>query len=236
MLQRSLLLDVDGVVFRHREISTQIANRTCDLVQRVVQCSPKEAKVINKHLYSHYGHTYLGLKNIYKTKMTLKEYNDIIYDPVFIDSLKSIKPTSMTLQAKKHTEILLMKALSKDVRCYFYSNAPYIWLDFVMNYLKPNVWIHNGNWLHSHHEIYEEDGSLKPQTQNYSLTEYHLRQQSDWHCQHEILYVDDSNVNVWQPSVIGLDWTCFHLTQKNIVPQGAKLIHAKSLNSIIEAV
>jgi hypothetical protein len=234
LVQQSLLLDVDGVVFRHREISGRIGKRTCDLVQRVVQCSPSEAKTINKQLYSHYGHTYIGLKNIYKTKMTLREYNEEIYDPRFLESLMNIKPTSVTQQAKQQTEQLLMKAMSKNMKCYFYSNAPYIWLEFVMNYLKPNLWIHNGNWIHSQHEIYDEDGSLKPSTQNYTLTDYYLRHQFDWHAKHEVLYVDDSNVNVWQPSIIGLDWSCYHLTQKQVVPQSEKLKHLKSLKQLTQ--
>lgn len=234
LVQRSLLLDVDGVVFRHREISGRVGQRTCDLVQKVLQCNANDAKKINKQLYSYYGHTYLGLKNIYKTQMSLREYNDFIYDPSFIESLMAIKPTPITLQAKKQTETVLANAMTKNVKCYFYSNAPYLWLQFVVNYLKPNVWIHSGNWLHSHHDIYDEDGALKPSTHNYTMTDYYLRRQTEWYANHEVLYVDDSNVNVWQPSVLGMEWKCYHLSQKKVVPQSSKLKQIKSLQQLVK--
>lgn len=82
--------------------------------------------MINKQLYSYYGHTYLGLKNIYKTKMTLREYNDIIYEPTFIESLMSIKPNSVTIQTKKQTELLLMNAMTKILNPILFKRPLYL--------------------------------------------------------------------------------------------------------------
>lgn len=63
------------------------------------------------------------------------------------------------------------------------------------------------------------------------MTDYYIRQQSNWYSNHEVFYIDDSHVNVWQPSNVGLDWNCYHLTQKMIVPQGDKIKHIKSLKT-----
>jgi len=231
LTRKTLLLDVDGVIFQHKGISAAIGKRTSTLVAKVLECDANHAQKINKQLYTQYGHTYIGLKHIYNPPLTLQEYNNYIYDPKFIESLNEIETTKRTQQINALVEKLFLVAMAYNVRCMLYTNSPLIWLKFIKEYLKPALWINEEDWLYSNHPIFGEFGSLKPMTENYLCVDYHIRQINEWYCKNDILYVDDSAINVWNIKLS--NWRRIHLTSQKVVPaNNDTLFHIKNLNEI----
>lgn len=231
LTRKTLLLDVDGVIFQHKGISSAIGKRTCSLVEKVLECDTIKAKQINKQLYTQYGHTYIGLKQIYNPPLSLKEYNNYVYDPKFIESLHKIETTKKTQQTYKLFEKLMLISMAYSVRCMLYTNSPLIWLKFVKEYLKPAMWITENDWIYCDHPIFGEEGSLKPLTENYLCVDYHIRQINEWYCKNDILYIDDSAINVWNIKLS--NWKRIHLTSQRVVPSNKEtLFHIKNLNEI----
>lgn len=151
-MNRGLLLDVDGVIFRDKAMHSRVANNICRFVQKTVNPYTPLVRVrkINELMYKNYGHTYIGLNKIYDNTIHLKEFNEAVYDEELIDALKRCNVDENAYNAKSIFDV----CKSDGVPVYLFSNAPYIWCRTVMEnyniplaekyFLTPDSAVHDG--------------------------------------------------------------------------------------------
>ena len=125
-MNRSLLLDFDGVVFRNKEALRAVEKKSSEFT---LQYIPVPANVS----YQTYGHTVNMVNSLKKDlpKVTLQDYNRYVFDRPLLESTRDMIGKDDLLRAKmwKH----LVEKHNGDT-CIF-SNAPEVWIRCVLSFL-----------------------------------------------------------------------------------------------------
>lgn len=206
-----LLLDVDGVIFRHPRVLKTVGYRVTRFVQsRIPQtCGLIDAHQVNKQLYTNYGHTLLGMHEVYsKNAPSLEEFNHVVYRN--IDKL---------LENKVHEDAQLRTlceiALAKDVPIYLFSNAPHTWCQTIIEHMDLCSYIPEDRILSSDHPVFQEK-LLKPVPKLYENVQTYL-QQEHHNKDLGILFVDDSWGNL-KPVIRAPGWKPMHFNRTVVRP------------------
>ena len=105
--KKTLLLDFDGVIFDNPAANNIIIDKVNKFVASKLEHIPQNnIKEINKNLYATYGHTLLGLDAHYNIKVSIKEFNDYIYDDDTFIKIAKIKQDFIIKFRAEQTKIL----------------------------------------------------------------------------------------------------------------------------------
>jgi len=239
--KHALLIDVDGVLLRDKGLLNYVSNKCVSFVRKY--SNPKlatynEAKLVNKSLYSNYGHTLRGMHKVWQKEyqedslqqLYLESYNafnDIVYDSDSIDNLHSyMKSVEFFEQSQKIVELCL-ECKSKDIPVMMFSNAPFKWCEPVAMKLE-NIYgegifqdiITPGN-IAFHPYLH------KPDKQLYVNVEEQVQQslQGSSKTKTKLIFVDDTMINlipvinnpVWEPIIYGMEDESEHTKNKDHV-------------------
>lgn len=177
-MQTALFLDFDGVVLKNHPAHKHIAQRCSSFVNKYVPFyNPLKAVDLNKCLYTTYGHTLVGLRNI-NINVSAQEFNTAVYDYFpYTKYFKDIKTTHA--QDITNTKKLLLQCQEMNTPVYIFSNSPDEWCTTIIEFmglsLPPSV-----SLICADH--------LKPETECYSKIE-------DAFNNHNFVFVDDSFIN-----------------------------------------
>ena len=119
-----VLLDFDGVVLKNHPIQQRVGQLCTQFVEKRTKLK-KSATVLNKNLYSAYGHTVLGLNALgYETSKD--EFNEFVYGQINYEDFRDIRDThcSDVLEYKRVYE--WFRGQSRYDLTIF-SNAPDLW-------------------------------------------------------------------------------------------------------------
>jgi FMN phosphatase YigB (HAD superfamily) len=203
-----LLLDVDGVVFNHPVVLNRVASRVVKYVADELHMNMKEAEHVNKLLYSHYGHTFLGLQKVYNIDKSHAHFSYNVYDPELISSIKQVQYDKDIVAHSKQVQKLIAKCEEKGIPVYLFSNAPHAWCKAVSQVTGIHKYLHEDNIISSDHAVFQHNGhdGLKPSRRVYD-TLYRFISHSQHDDMMHMVFVDDSFQNLmpvigdpmWQP-------------------------------------
>lgn len=167
---KSLLLDVDGVLVRDKNLMNCVQTNCIRYVRaKLPEC--KDPAETNRMLYLSHGHTARGLHKVYGVDTS--DFNKYVYDT---DLLKQL--AYFVSSDEFRNEVSVIQHLKNEGwKIKLFTNAPWVWASRVANVLGPNINIRcPGNPI---------DSPLKPEPEAY------LFSSEDVH-----VFVDDSLKNL----------------------------------------
>lgn len=174
-MKKAVFFDFDGVIVKNTLCTKIVGNRANSFVKRTMNLSNKSASIMNKHLYTTYGHTVSGLREIgFNVSMT--DFNNYVYNINYYDIFKNIDLKNDIQDINK----IIILAKERNITLFMNSNCPDIWLYGILNQMKVDV---------NNFKIIDNSMNLKPSFQNY-LEVNKFAQNFD-----KVYFVDDSFVN-----------------------------------------
>ena len=223
---RTLLLDFDGVIFRNQKALQLIKDRAVKFIAKKMTISEEKAETVNTELYSHYGHTVIGLNKVFDPCITMKEFNDYLYNDDLFNDIMKMNYTVDYSNAKFDgidARRLVNYTRGECIGTFVFTNAPVRWVEFALN----NICI--GNLFMNQEIISAEDFDyVKPQKNIYTDV------QSDLGNDCKITFVDDSIVNIksapssWNNILFTPD-----LTRVNVTKSDEVYLTVNSLDKLI---
>jgi FMN phosphatase YigB (HAD superfamily) len=127
---RVLFLDVDGVVLRNKKATGIINDRVLEYVKTRTNVSTYwEAKNINKIAYEKYGHTLIGLADMYPgLELSIEDFNDFVYTRGVISSAATSMGYDPYDRAPEDARRFLKYCSEVDIHPYLFSNATRGWI------------------------------------------------------------------------------------------------------------
>ena len=119
---KTLLLDVDGVIVRDRGLLDHVKHNAIQYVSKKLPMS--NARSMNTILYKAYGHTAIGLNEVYG--IDVSDYNDNVYDSRLINHLCDFINKSEEFKQDSET---IREILSMGHGVELFSNAPLTWTE-----------------------------------------------------------------------------------------------------------
>jgi FMN phosphatase YigB (HAD superfamily) len=182
---KSLLLDIDGVLVRDRELMTHVTSKCVSYVRsKLPEC--KDPAETNRVLYLSHGHTARGLEKVFG--IDTRDFNARVYDKKLIGHLADI------LAAEQfQAEAAEIHSLTKQGwKLRLFTNAPWIWASKVALAIGDDVSVRcPGNPCES---------ALKPEIESYMFSFDDLN-----------VLVDDSLKNLGTARYLP-GWKCIHFT------------------------
>jgi FMN phosphatase YigB (HAD superfamily) len=181
-----VLLDFDGVVLRSHPASSHISARCTHYAKQFIKVrNPIKAAEINRHLYTNYGHTVLGLQKLGFQDANLFDFNRYVYDSFdYSGNFKSIRETHKTDSDSMFRFFDAME--SKGIGIKIFSNAPPAWCSTILGRMCPGI--------EAIECIPSTSRYLKPQLQCYAEAERFVSDKGYDHC----IFIDDSMLNLGQ--------------------------------------
>jgi hypothetical protein len=201
-----MLVDFDGVICKNRVASNRIIQKASlyTWMKMNTDKTPpilmREAEDICGNLYKGFGHTVLGLKAIGINDVSLKEYNDYVYNNINYGELRT------DLMDFSEIKSLSLFCVNNDIPIFLFTNAPKTWYC---------------NILREHEDILEnmtdirdvigvsddDENHLKPYSVIYNAIENKFPT-------HKILFVDDSAMN-FKSTLGSNNWTNIYYSPCN---------------------
>jgi FMN phosphatase YigB (HAD superfamily) len=205
---RVLLLDVDNVIFHHPKVLKKVRDNAVRFLHSHVdeKMDMFYAYQLNQLLYKTYGHTLIGLWEMYGSNATVEEFNAAVYDDELLDMFQEIKGNELTMHHSRAVSYLLRLMERMHVPVYLFSNAPLAWCERVVRTMR--IDIHSRSWLCSDHPVFTcctEKGMIKPMPELYHNVELYLEHEERF-VDADIWFVDDSLVNL-VPIINNPNWT-----------------------------
>lgn len=179
-MQKTLLLDIDGVLFRNKAAAQHIKHKAIRYVQKVIprDLTYNEASKFNNYLYTYFGHTNRGLKHFINNKYTYKEFNDYIYNNDSMILLKHfIDKDTMLDRVKDNLD--KFRYIFPDIDIYIYTNAPLQWSYPICQKINSQYFTED--------KILDLGEFVKPDREAYEIVEERI--------QGKIYFVDDQLIN-----------------------------------------
>ena len=148
MANKTVLLDVDGVIFHNKPMLNIVKQRITKYVQKHVEhqskktVSESDASLLTETLYKRYGHTLRGLCAVYgkADHLSVEEFNDYVY------SKHTIRMLSMHLfysadveRQKKDAQTFVALCGDKGYPVGILSNAPLQWCLPIIEHYKLDI-------------------------------------------------------------------------------------------------
>ena len=227
IVPRTLLLDMDGVVFRQPNVYKFVKTRVVSFVQKKLKPILKDinyhhADHINTMLYSSYGHTVIGLNNIFNTNINIAEFNRAIYDDITLNYMRYFKYNPIVIEYSNEIRQTINHCHQKNIPVYIFSNAPICWSDAVLN--TTNLVIEKNNILGPEHPLFDEGSLLKPIPSLYKGVERLVCHRHGENS--EIIFIDDSicnlrpciNMKKWKPVLLKEDMPKLYMDKISVLP------------------
>ena len=120
-----LLLDYDGVILRSSAARKFQCDRSAAFMHHVTGMSLESCIKLNSAYYRHYGHTTNLINAMFRQRLTLREYNDFVFDDAAMAQLE-LEPSVQPQLAKLHE--FERQAKAYDVAWSIFTNAPSKWV------------------------------------------------------------------------------------------------------------
>jgi len=202
---RAIVADMDGVLFKHSALSKQVANRAVSFVRKRINpyMSEKKAKQINEVLYKNYGHTLIGLKELYDSSVTIKDYCDYVYDTDFINQMHTISKDDIFHENAIEVKRFIDRIQMQHIPFYIFSNATVDWCITGMRMMDIDV--EKIQVIGCNSEIHGEGMSLKPYKESYINLLNYIHDTTGFAYKTQIVFIDDQMVNL-QPILTNPYW------------------------------
>ena len=218
----ALLLDLDGVVFKHpaafallhRRVEAFVASRVNLRSVAVNSCedAPRGLAELHNTLYREHGHTLLGLRARFGDASTISDFNRFVFDAPFYEHVRALPlPNDAAIHAR-NVRSLVAHARRRSVPVFIFTNAPRDWVRFALSTTGLASVFEPANVL-----VAEELGFIKPEPGSYVAASACVRQRvlsstvecercvfdADASANFRVVFVDDSVVNI---AASPLDW------------------------------
>ena len=134
-MNKSLVIDVDGVLIRDPLLLAHVKSNVTDYVRsKVPKCQNPER--LNAMLYKKYGHTALGLERVFKSDIS--DFNRKVYDRKLHDHLWSVLSGT-----EFQEEAVILHEISRsgwDVT--LFTDAPIQWVASVKNAISDRLYFY----------------------------------------------------------------------------------------------
>ena len=140
----NIILDIDGVIVRSRDIDTTIKHNVLRYLE--FKFPDSDCKNLHRILFSNWGHTKLGLK-VMCPHEDFEDFDAFVYTEETYESLKTYladQDFSFLVQLIEHGNKIIL-----------FSNAPRRWAETVASSISPLVEIHKPAWLKPDPRAYE---------------------------------------------------------------------------------
>lgn len=202
---KAIVADMDGVLFKHSVLSKQVANRAISFVKKRINpyMSDKKAKQINEVLYKNYGHTLIGLNELYDSTATIKDYCEYVYDNDFITQMNTLNKDTIFNENAIEVKRFIDRIKMQQIPFYIFSNASVEWC--MMGMQMMDIDIEKIQVIGCNSEVHGEWMSLKPYKQSYINLLNHVHDTSGFPYKTQVIYVDDQMINL-QPVLNNPYW------------------------------
>jgi FMN phosphatase YigB (HAD superfamily) len=231
MPSKALLLDVDGVILNQPRVLHKLGHKAVQFVQQHVPGKRNilQAAEINTMLYTTFGHTHRGLRHVYgKQVPPLATFNQFVYDKDLLSYLMIHDHDDILKQRGEQIKHLVEYAISHNVPCYLFSNAPDIWCNTILDMLSISTLIPSHQRMTSSHPVFQEN-LLKPDATLYKNVATFIEQTH--HDNLQLLFVDDSLTNL-TPIIDSPGWKPVLLKATDATLISDKLYHAQQLHEV----
>ena len=185
----ALLLDLDGVVFRHPEASALLHRRVERFVSihargQVSASNASSTRVMAVHegLYRHYGHTLLGLREAHGCSATVSDFNRFVFDATFLDAVRAMPmPLDFDRHAASVRDLVRHARNQRGARVCIFTNAPRVWVRLAL--AATGVWMPDA-------DILSGEVHVKPEAQAYALAQAAVGSDAS------VTFVDDAQLNL----------------------------------------
>lgn len=193
---KALLLDFDGVLFRHKSAVSLVSNKAARFVKINMKISNKDSHIINDYLYKSFGHTSIGLNKI-GYNVNIDDFNHFIYNDI------DYKNVFKFINSKDIADInnITKTCFFNNIKIYIFSNSPIVWCKNIIQCM--NLDFNNFNYINNMN-------LLKPQKKLFNLIENELHD-----CNH-IYFIDDTFIN-FTHTLNNPKWTNIMFDKKNII-------------------
>ena len=131
-MARNLLLDIDGVIIRDKELLQHVKDNCVKYIKyKIPEC--KEPEKRNDSLYLIYGHTARGLQTAYEVNVS--DFNTRVYDKELIEHLGVVLAEPYMQKEMKELNLLS----HENWQIYLFTNAPWRWAQRVAVAIGENV-------------------------------------------------------------------------------------------------
>jgi FMN phosphatase YigB (HAD superfamily) len=202
---KAIIADMDGVLFKHTALSKQVASRAISFVKKRINpyMSDRKARQINEVLYKNYGHTLIGLKELYDPTATIKDYCDYVYDNDFINQMNTIPKDDIFYENAIEVKRFINRIRMQHIHFYIFSNASVEWCMTCMKMMDIDV--DTFQVIGCNSEVHGKGMSLKPYKESYVNLFNHVHDISGFEYKTQMIYIDDQMINL-QPIINNPYW------------------------------
>lgn len=187
-MNKSLLLDIDGVLIRDKALLKHVKDNCVQYVRHKLPTA-KDPENVNKVLYLAHGHTARGLRDTFQVDTT--DFNEKVYDRRVLNHLAEIIYGSEFQQEAKEIHDLVKNGWNVTL----FTNSPSVWALPIARAISDEINVH------CPHSSLERTW-LKPEAEAYRYFPINM--------QH--IFVDDSLKNIgtarWLPN-----WKCVYFNE-----------------------
>ena len=232
MPSKALLLDVDGVILSQPRVLHKLGHKAVQFVHQHVPGKRNilQAAEINTMLYTTFGHTHRGVREIYgKKALPVSAFNDFVYDKDLISYLTMHANDDILQVRGEQIRKLVEHAMECGVPCYIFSNAPDVWCNTLLDILDMSTWIPHQHRLTSSHPVFQDD-LLKPDATLYKNVATFIEQSH--HDAMQLIFVDDSLTNL-VPVIHSVGWKPVLLKSNDTPLVSERLFHAQKVEDVM---
>ena len=195
---KTLLLDYDGVVLKSKNLMEYQLRKSAKFVNKHTKMPYNICKDMNKQYYPKYGHTVTMLNKMFDIPVTLKDYNDYVFDFNTIKKLKGL--VDLTTYEHGHSfKNVFDYCQANDISWYIYTNAHINWVIYFSYLLDIDIPLDKIIWPLNL-------SLLKPNQESYDTIEKELLNSN-------FIMVDDSMNNLVIPQSRPSKWTPIHFNE-----------------------
>jgi len=189
MSQTLLLLDFDGVLLKNRRLTEYQYKQSAAFVQKHTGIGFKACESLNAQCFPKYGHTVLMLNYMFRARVTLKDYNDYVFNKETLETLRPLVDDP-TRQHFNSFAPFLEKCERAKVDSAIFTNADYNWVNFFVDELSEDPIFKQMEIMYP-----TKLSELKPKKHAYDKLEA-VNPSAE-----EFWFVDDSLVNLTEPAL-----------------------------------
>lgn len=183
-MEKSLLLDFDGVLLRNAEMNRIVQHRATKFFSYKTKIPYDISYKLNNKFYKHYGHTVNFVKDLVPQEISMVDFNEFVYSPELLSSIeKEITLKDKCQFVKWQTTFDIFRTYNYNVK--LFSNAPLCWINACIHNLCDN---HQDLSLFDEVICFDNSRALKPSEQSY---------EDVYKNEEKILFVDDTEENLY---------------------------------------
>lgn len=194
---RSLVVDMDGVIFQHPRLSKMVNERAVEFTRKSINpyMSSIKAKNINETLYKNFGHTALGIQEVYNPSITIKNFCDYVYDKQFLELMDTVEKDKIFYENSIDVKEICNLYIKYNKPFYIFSNAPVKWCKNALEMM--DIKMEDENIIGCDSIIYGSDMMcLKPMKETYKKLSQYIEDKDGYPYKTQFIYIDDQLCNL----------------------------------------